>query len=124
MPRNVAESFVEAVARHDDSALLDLLAEEVDFRGLTPGRFWEGHSPTEVADAVLGHWFEETDRIDQVTHVEHGDPVGDTERLSYRFAITNDSGTFTVEQQVYYRTADGRIEYLRVLCSGFRRRES
>jgi hypothetical protein len=123
MPKDVAESFVEAIARHDESAFKDLLAEEVDFRGLTPGRFWEADSPEEVADVVLGHWFAESDRIDEVTRVEHGEPVGDTERLSYRFAITNDSGIFTAEQQVYYRALDGRIEYLRVLCSGFRRRE-
>ena len=29
-------------------------------------------------------------------------------------------GDFTVEQQAYYRTEEGRIVHLRVLCSGFR----
>ena len=37
----VAERFVDAFARRDRAALLDLFTPEVDFRGMTPGRFWE-----------------------------------------------------------------------------------
>jgi hypothetical protein len=40
--------------------------------------------------------------------------------MSYRFAITNPDGRFTVEQQAYYRVRDDRINYLRVVCSGYR----
>ncbi|HEX6249084.1 MAG TPA: nuclear transport factor 2 family protein [Nocardioidaceae bacterium] len=122
MSQFAAETLVDAIARHDAAALVRVLAPDVDFRGLTPGRFWEAHSPDEVVDVVLGSWFAESDHIDEVTSVEHGDDVGDTHRLAYRFSITNPDGSSTVEQQVYYRTTDGRLSYLRVVCSGFRPR--
>jgi hypothetical protein len=122
MPESIAERLVHAIAGHDAPALAGLLAAEVDFRGLTPGRFWEARTPDEVVDVVLGHWFAETDHIDEVRTVEHGDDVGDTHRVGYRFDITNPDGHSTVEQQVYYRTTDGHLSYLRVVCSGFRPR--
>ncbi|HEU4512566.1 MAG TPA: hypothetical protein VFR87_05630 [Nocardioidaceae bacterium] len=122
MEESIAERLVDAIAGHDAAALTGVLAPDVDFRGLTPGRFWEAHSPDEVVDVVLGHWFAESDHIDEVTSVEHGDDVGDTHRLAYRFDITNPAGSSTVEQQVYYRTTDGHLSYLRVVCSGFRPR--
>ena len=34
---------------------------------------------------------------------------------------TGSDGQFVVEQQAYYMQRDGRISWMRVLCSGFRR---
>lgn len=113
------DAFVAAVAGRDVPALRDALAPDVDFRGLTPNRSWEATTPDEVVDVVLGHWFEESDRITSVDHVEHGDSLGDVRRLAYRFSLVNDAGRHVVEQQVYYKVRDGRLAYLRVVCSGF-----
>jgi ketosteroid isomerase-like protein len=124
MSHTVAEMFVEAIARHDSSALTELLAPDVDFRGLTPRRDWEAHTPAEVVHIVLGNWFADNDHIDAVSRVEHGDPVGDTQRVGYRFEIVNPDGRSTVEQQAYYRLDDGRLAYLRIVCSGFRPRKT
>lgn len=46
--------------------------------------------------------------------------VEDTHRVSYRFRVTNPSERYTVEQRAYYHARDGRLSYLRVLCSGYR----
>ena len=124
MSDTVADRFVDAIAHHDAAALTGLLAPDIDFRGLTPRRAWEAHTPAEVADVVLGNWFAASDHIEAVTQVEHGDPVGDTRRIGYRFAIRNPDGASTVEQQAYSRLDDGRLTYLRVVCSGFRPRET
>ena len=116
--------LARALADKDEAALRGVLADDVDFRGLTPGRSWEATSPDEVVDIAFGHWFEETDRIVADDIVE-GDPVSDTSRVSYRFDIDNEDGSHVVEQQVYYRgsTDDaGRIGYARVVCSGYRPR--
>jgi hypothetical protein len=124
MSHTVADRFVDAIAHHDASALSALLAPDIDFRGLTPRRPWEAHTPAEVAEVVLGNWFAAGDHIEAVTQVEHGDPVSDTQRIGYRFAIRNADGAWDVEQQAYYRLDDGRLTYLRIVCSGFRPRET
>jgi hypothetical protein len=56
-----------------------------------------------------------------VLDVRDGDDVADTHAVGYRFTVRNTDGTYLVEQHAYYRCdVDGRIDYLRVLCSGFR----
>src|SRR5690348_604320 len=95
----IGERFARAVAAKDAPALVELLAPEVDFRAMTPGRFWEAGSAAElVDDVILGHWFEPTDRIDGIEGIET-DVVVDRERVGYRFHVSNDDGAFVVEQQ-------------------------
>ncbi len=113
-------AFARAVAGKDRAGLLEVLADDIDFRALTPGRSWEAASAPEVADVLFGSWFEPQDDIVGLLRSEEGTAVEDTRLVAYRFAIRNPDGDFTVEQQAYYRTTEGRISYLRVLCSGFR----
>ncbi|HET7761134.1 MAG TPA: hypothetical protein VFL46_02160 [Phycicoccus sp.] len=112
--------FAQALARKDPEALRAVLAPDVDFRGLTPRRFWECGTPEEVVDVVFGNWFEPQEEILALLDVATGEPVEDTRRVGYRLALRTPDGLFTVEQQAYYRTEGGRIAYLRVLCSGYR----
>jgi hypothetical protein len=120
MDADVGTRFAQAVAARDAQGLKDLLAPDVDFRGLTPGRFWETGSATElVDDIVLGMWFEPTDHIDAVESVVEGS-MSDRRKVEYRFRGRNGDGPFTVEQQAYFDVADGRITWLRIMCSGFR----
>jgi hypothetical protein len=46
--------------------------------------------------------------------------VADRDRVGWRFAVSTPDGPHLVEQQAYYSTPDGRISWMRVLCSGFR----
>jgi hypothetical protein len=112
--------FAEAIAAKDADTLAALLAPSVDFRALTPRKFWEAGSPEEVVEVVFGSWFEEQDHIDALVDVTSGAPVEDTQQVGYRFAITNPDGAHTVEQQAYYRADGDRIDYLRIVCSGYR----
>jgi ketosteroid isomerase-like protein len=117
----LGERFARAIADRDTPELRSLLAPEVDFCGLTPGRFWEAASASELVDEIVfGKWFEETDHIDALEHVDT-DTVVDRHRVGYRFRVTNPGGTFAVEQQAYYEVRDGQITWLRLLCSGYRR---
>lgn len=121
MASTVGESFARAIAAKDAQGLLDVLGPTIDFRAMTPGRVWEATSPKELVDDVIfGHWFEETDHIDEVESIEN-DTIVDRERVGYRFRITNPDGTFEVEQQAYYEVADDKISWLRIACSGYRR---
>jgi len=118
--QDLGTRFAEAVAAKDTVALTELLAPEIDFRALTPRKFWEAATPAEVLDILFDSWFEEQDHIDALVDVSVGTPVEDTQQVGYRFAITNPDGPHTVEQQAYYRADGDQIGYLRVVCSGYR----
>ena len=115
----VGRDFAEAIAAKDYERVAEVLDLKVDFRGLTPRRSWEAKSAGEFVSDVLPRWFEETDVIDELLTVETG-AVADRERVGYQLRGHNGDGPFVVEQQAYYATDDGRITWLRVLCSGFR----
>jgi ketosteroid isomerase-like protein len=117
---SIGEQFARAFAAKDGGALRDLLAPDVDFRALTPNKFWEANTAAEVIDdVILGHWLEPTDHVDALESVDH-DVVVDRERVGYRLRGTNNDGPFVLEQQAYFTVADGRIAWLRIMCSGFR----
>jgi hypothetical protein len=124
METEIGEQLARAIAAKDAPTLCELLSPEVDFRGMTPGRFWEAQSASDVVnDIIFGHWFEPSDHIDDLQHVEH-DMIGDRRRVGYRFLVTNDAGSFIVEQQAYFEVEEDRIRWLRVMCSGYRPVES
>lgn len=113
--------FVEAIAARSPQALTGTLSPDVDFKALTPRRFWEASAPDAVVEVVFGSWFEDQDRITGLTAVVE-DEVADTSRIGYRFDLELPDGPYVVEQQAYYRSGDAGIDYLRIVCSGFRPR--
>jgi ketosteroid isomerase-like protein len=117
-----AERFVSAIAARDEAGLRAVFADDIDFRGLTPRKFWEATTPDEVREIVLGNWFEETDKIQAVTSLERGDDVGDIHQVGYRFEVACPDGPYVVEQQAYYRAENDKLSYMRVVCSGYQPR--
>ncbi len=119
MNSGIGDRFANAVAKKDGPALLDLLDPDVDFRALTPGRFWEASSARALVEEVIfGAWFEADDHIDALEDVQIG-AVADRDRVGYRLRITNADGVFLVEQQAYFDVENDRISWLRILCSGY-----
>jgi hypothetical protein len=115
----LGSDFAVALAAKDFGRLTGLLHPEIDFRGLTPSRFWEAGDPETVVAGVLRRWFEDADEIEALERLE-SETVADRERVGYRFSVRNPEGRFLVEQQAYLSERDGRIGWMRVLCSGFR----
>jgi hypothetical protein len=119
MTDTIGERFVTALAAKDADTLRTLLDPGLDFRALTPAKFWEAESPDDLVDRiVLGTWFDPGDHITEVTKVETDD-VGARHRVGYRLAVTNDDGDHVVEQQAYYETDGNRITWLRIMCAGY-----
>jgi hypothetical protein len=116
---SLGSAFAAALAVKDFDRLRDLLHPEVDFRGLTPRRNWEAEDPEAVVTAVLRQWFEDSDEIEELVHLETG-AFADRERVGYRFRVRNPEGLFEVEQQAYIGERDGKIGWMRTVCSGFR----
>jgi hypothetical protein len=118
---SVGAEFARALAQKDFARVKDLLHPEINFRGLTPNRSWEATDSDSAIAGILRQWFEDDDEIEGLTHVET-DSFSDRERVGYRFNIRNPDGEFVVEQQAYLHAEDGRIDWMRVVCSGYRPR--
>ena len=115
----VGREFAEALSRKDFGRVAELVDPGLDFRGLTPNRTWQSSNAAEFVSDVLEKWFEESDVIEEMIGIETG-AFADRDQVAYRFRGHNGDGPFVVEQQAYYTTAAGRIDWLRVICSGFR----
>jgi hypothetical protein len=115
----IGERFARAVGAKDAPELKALLHPEVDFRAMTPAKFWESADVDEVVDeTIIGTWFAPERRITDILAVQ-ADTIGATHRVGYRFRVQRPDGEFVIEQQAYFRTTDGRISWLRIMCSGF-----
>jgi hypothetical protein len=102
----------------DHDKVRELLHPERDFRAMTPQRIWEAESPADVV-AALCVWFGDGDEIQGLDIVET-DAFADRERVGYRLRIANSDGVHLVEQQAYLSERDGKIGWLRIMCSGYR----
>jgi hypothetical protein len=118
-PETLGAEFARALAMKDFGQITELLHPEIDFRGITPNRTWKAGDPDGVVTDVLRRWFEGSDEIVALEQLE-ADAFADRERVGYRFRVSCPDGHFLVEQQVYLAARDGRIGWMRVLCSGFR----
>lgn len=111
--------FATALAAKDVTAIEQLLADDIDFRALTPRKFWEMSTGKDVVADAIGVWFDDGDDIEELSSVSVRPVAGDRWHLSYRLQVRNADGVHTVEQQAYFDCADGRITWLRVLCAGY-----
>ena len=119
MTGSVGERFAKALAAKDAEGLKALLAPDVDFRAMTPTKFWESTDPGEIVDAtLLGTWFSPEREIVSVQCMEE-DRTSPMDRVGYRFRVRRPEGEFVVEQQAYYQSADDRMSWLRIMCTGF-----
>ena len=118
MSETLGEQFARAVAAKDHGRVRDLLHPDVDFRAMTPKRVWEA-ADTEDVIAALGVWFDEGDTIEGIDALSV-DSFADRERVGYRLRVRNGDGDHLVEQQAYLSEQDGRIGWLRIMCSGYR----
>lgn len=119
MPHDLGKRFARSVAAQDADTLKELLAPNVSFRALTPGRCWEGDRADAVVDhVILGTWFTAERKITRILNLDRA-PVGDLERVGYRFQVMFPDGEFIIEQQAYLRAENDKISWLHILCSGF-----
>lgn len=70
-------------------------------------------------EVLLGSWFEAGDHIDALEGVQVG-AIADRDRVAYRLRVSTPDGMFLVEQEAHYGVENGRIGWLRILCSGYR----
>jgi hypothetical protein len=119
MTEHIGERFARALANKDAAALKALLRTDVDFKAMTPGKFWEAHDADMIVDdTILGTWFQPERRITETLAVDT-DTLGSMDRVGYRFQVRCPDGEFTIEQQAYYVTDGDKMSWLRIMCTGF-----
>jgi hypothetical protein len=117
VPASATGGFVDAILARDLSRARGLLHPDIDFRAMTPTRVWEASGPVGVEE-VLRAWFEHPEReVERVDPIEPAS-IEDTMRVGWRVYGRGADGPFVYEQQAYVREDDGRVVWLRVMCSG------
>ncbi len=117
VPASATDGFVDAILARDFSRARGLLHPDIDFRAMTPNRVWEASGPVGVEE-VLRAWFEHPERdVERVDPIEPAS-IEDTMRVGWRVYGLGSDGPFVYEQQAYVREDDGRVVWLRVMCSG------
>ena len=111
--------YATALAAKDFDGIRELLHPELEFKGVTPRKAWEASDADSFVEDVLQMWFGEEYQILSLEHFET-DAFADRERIGYRFRAREDGEEFLVEQQVFIGQRDGRIDWMRSTCSGFR----
>jgi len=113
------ERFARALAEKDGPRLKALLRPDVDFRAMTPGKFWEAADVDVIVDeTMLGTWFDSDRQITDVLAIET-DNLGSLDRVGYRFKVRRPDGEFVIEQQAYLKTDGDKISWIRIMCTGF-----
>jgi len=116
--RKVGAAFLDALAARRFTAARSLLADHVRFRMLLPS----GLKTETDADATIGRfigWFADADPF-ELEASSVGEVEGRT-AVTYRFRLHDAEGWQVIEQHLMLDVdADGRIEAIDLLCSGFR----
>lgn len=111
--------FAQAFAAKDATRIRELVHPEIDFRGLTPSRNWEANDADALVAILFDNWLEDSDEVESLQSVE-SDSFADRERVGYRLSLSCPDGSHLMEQQAYIGERDGKIGWMRVVCSGFR----
>lgn len=117
-PGEVAAAFLQTLAAREFTAAQAALAPDVKFRMLVP----PGFMTDEGADATIGWfraWFAEADPFQVVS--SSAEEVEGRAAVTYRFRLRGADGWRLIEQHLMLDVgADGRVEAIDLLCSGFR----
>jgi hypothetical protein len=114
----LGERFAKALATKDEAEVRAITTPDLDFRAMTPGRFWEAHSHDDLVDVLFASWLEPSDEVVALLSTSTG-TVSTRQHVAYRLHLRNADGDSVMEQQMYYNVADDRISWARVMCSGF-----
>lgn len=118
MEESATNRFLDALAARDFEGLADCFTPDAKLRALVPTRVREDDGPEAIAERFR-FWVGEIEdfRLSE-SDVE---PVADRVRVRYRLEGKDpEDGVGLMEHHGYLTLADGRIEALNLVCSGFR----
>lgn len=112
-----SQHFLEALGARHFERLEATLAPDVQARFVLPSGV-EEHEGAEAIVRRFRDWFGAASTFDLLASTQV--PVGERERLSWRFEVVRDGQNHeVVEQVVYFDLGPRGIEWIDLLCSGF-----
>lgn len=119
IPTPLGEQLVRALVASDLTAVRPLFAPEIDFGALMPKRLFEATGDDAVV-AIFEEWYPNPVVIEAIEALESA-AIADRRRVGFRIRWSDPTeGTFVNEQQAYHDVTDGKISWLRLVCSGDR----
>ena len=114
------DTIVDALADGDFDRLAVALADDASLTALLPRGLRQFDGAPAICEAFAG-WFGGLDELDVIDH--RAAAVGDLDQMQWRLHTRGErlgDGPRVVEQHVFARIdADGRIQSMTLLCSGF-----
>jgi len=112
----LGHEWIEAIIRKDFNHLATLCQPDVSSSLLVPKRFITYDNVGDLT-AKVTDWYGEYDSIDkeQARVAMVGQKLG----IFYRLNCREIDASYTIEQQIYCTIRDGRIDQLKLVCSGF-----
>ncbi len=112
------DDWIQVIIDQDFENLTAICHPDIQSILLLPKRIAHLENVADLAKEVED-WFGEYDLI-QIEQSRVA-MVGEKLAIFYRLRCTENGGIDTIEQQLYCNVHDGRIEQLRLICSGFQR---
>ncbi len=110
------EAWIQAIIDQDFEHLTAICLPDIKSALLLPKRIANLESAIDLAKEVED-WFGEYDQIQlEQSRVAM---VGEKLAIFYRLRCKDSTRANTIEQQLYCTVSDGRIEQIRLICSGF-----
>lgn len=112
----IGEALVDRLMAGDASGAAALLSPDVQFRAVTPKKFFELAGRDDVM-AAFDRWFRAGWR--EALESFAADAVGPRQHMTYRVRWSDEyCRRFVFEQHVYYEADGSGITWVELLCSG------
>jgi TusA-related sulfurtransferase len=112
----LGERWIQAIAEDDLDKLTQFCIPAISSTLLTPNHLDTFHNSSDLV-AKYHDWFDDYTNF----HLEGNRVAQVGERLGifYRLLLQNQGDWYMIEQQLYCNLKNGRVEKVRLLCSGF-----
>lgn len=116
-PREAAAAFLNALAAREFTKAQSLLAADIQFRMLVPGRFMTDQGAHATIRRFSG-WFAGADQFQM--QASSAQEIEGRAVVTYRLRLHDTRGWRLLEQHLMLDVGtDGRVEAIDLLCSGF-----
>ncbi len=114
--QELGEEWIQAILDKDFNHLTTLSYPDVKSILMVPSRIYQLENAIDLTEKVKD-WFGDCDPIEkeQVRVAK----VGEKLAIFYRYRCWENGVSSTIEQQIYCTVYEGRIQQLRLICSGF-----